>query len=42
MRFSDEEAKYYDKFAREVEARRQVVTTALPIWREKDTCDQHV
>lgn len=37
MRFSDEEAKYYDKFAREVEARRQVVTTALPIWREKDT-----
>lgn len=33
----DEEAKYYDRFAREAQARRQVVTTALPIWREKDT-----
>ena len=36
-RFSEEEAKYYKRFAREVTARRQVLIAALPIWREKDT-----
>ena len=41
-RFKDEEAKYYDRFEKEVEARRRVVTTALPIWREKDTSTTHL
>ena len=41
-RFNYEEAKYYARFEREVEARRQVVTTAIPIWREKGTSTTHL
>lgn len=35
-RVKEEAAKYYERFGREVQARRQVVTTALPICREED------
>ena len=41
-RFNDEEAMYYNRFEREVVARRQVVTAALPIWRGKDTSTTHL
>ena len=41
-RFNDEEAKYYDRFEKEVKARRKVVSTALPIWREKNTSTAHL